>query len=77
MGIVEDNFLMMSQSLEILNCDEHLIFMDTFSNGDINHVVSEAYFFSNLVGEAYSLKYLNGRTTFFNHRPKASSGGNH
>lgn len=56
---------MMSQSLEILNCDEHLIFMDTFSNGDINHVVSEAYFFSNLVGEAYSLKYLNGRATFF------------
>ena len=68
---------MMSQSLEILNCDEHLIFMDTFSNGDINHVVSEAYFFSNLVGEAYSLKYLNGRAIFFNHRPKASSGGNH
>ena len=38
---------MMSQSLEILNCDEHLIFMDTFRNGDINNVVSEAYFFSN------------------------------
>ena len=68
---------MKSQSLEILNCDEHLIFMDAFSNGDINHVVSEANFYSNLVGEAYSLKYLNGRTTFFNHRPKASLGGNH
>ena len=68
---------MMSQSLEILNCDEHLIFMDTFSNGDINHVVSEAYFFANLVGEAYSLKYLNGSATFFNQRPKASLGGNH
>ena len=58
MGIVEDNFRKMSQSLEILNCDEELIFMDNLRSRDIDDMVSGAYFFSNLVGEACPLKYL-------------------
>ena len=50
----------MSQSLEILNCDEELIFMDNLRSADIDNMVSGAYFFSNLVGEACPLKKFNG-----------------
>ena len=32
----------MSQSLEILNCDEELIFMDNLRSGDIDNMVSGA-----------------------------------